>query len=176
MLLLADFQPGYGMPVRFNGGVDMLGLDSVASLFVAWAFLFQIALIVHFALRRWRFPVAMRYGPLVYALGIPAAAVSILLLLDGKAWFLWIGGFLCLAWGAFGYWVEYIKQIQWRNPIYWPIFVPYISLYLATIMFYWWPLGLINRALWYAYAVLFIISAVLNATSHKGIEVGSYSA
>jgi len=153
----------------------MFGLDSLETLYVVWAFLFQIALIVHFALRKWRFALAMRYGPLVYALGIPAAAISILLLLDGEAWYLWIGGFLCLAWGAFGYSVEYVKKIQWRNPIYWPIFVPYIFLYLATIMFYWWPLGLISRPLLYGYTVLYIISTALNATSHKGIEAGSYA-
>ena len=152
----------------------MFGLDNLEALFVVWAFLFQIVLIVHFALRKWYFAVAMRYGPLVYALGIPAVAVSVLILLDGEAWYLWIGGFLCLAWGIFGYSVEYVKKIQWRNPILWPVFVPYISLYLATVMFYWWPLGLISQPLGYAYAILFIKSTALNTTSHKGIEAGSH--
>ena len=36
-------------------------------LFVFNAFLFQIILITHFSLRKWRFDAAMRYGWVVYA-------------------------------------------------------------------------------------------------------------
>jgi hypothetical protein len=148
----------------------MFGLDRLEILFVIWAFLFQIILIIHFALRKWRFNTAMRYGPIVYGLGIPAAALSILLLLGGKTWSLWIGGFIYLVWGIYGYSIEYVHKIEWRNPIRWGIFGPYISLYLATIMFYWWPLALFNRPLWFVSAGLFVIATILNATSHKGPE------
>jgi hypothetical protein len=119
-------------------------------------------------LRKWRFNLAMRYGWIVYALSIPAAAVSVLLLLGGRPWTLWLGGFIYFIWAIFGYVVEYSKEIEWRNPIRWPIFGPYVVLYLATVMFYWWPLALIVRLLWYSYAILFIASTVLNLTSHKG--------
>ncbi|RPI82363.1 MAG: hypothetical protein EHM41_18530 [Chloroflexi bacterium] len=148
----------------------MSGLESLDILFVIWAFLFQIILIVHFSLRKWYFHIAMRYGPLVYALSIPAAAVSIILLLNDKAWSFWIGGFIYLIWGIFGYWVEFVMKIQWRNPPRWSIFIPYIFLYLATIMFYWWPLALISRPLWNVYAVLFVVCTALNVTSHKQAE------
>jgi hypothetical protein len=150
----------------------MFGLDRLEILFVIWAFVFQIILIIHFALRKWRFNTAMRYGPIVYGLGIPAAALSILLLLGGKTWSLWIGGFTYLVWGIYGYSIEYVQKIEWRNPIRWGIFGPYISLYLATIMFYWWPLALFSRPLWYVYAGLFVIATILNATSHKGSDKG----
>ena len=53
-------------------------------LFVATAFLFQIVLIVHYALRKWRFYVAARYGPIVYALSLPAFGVSMLILVAGR--------------------------------------------------------------------------------------------
>jgi hypothetical protein len=109
-----------------------------------------------------------RYGWIVYALSAPAAAVSLLLLRGGKPWLLWLAGFLYLVWAIFGYWVEFVRGIKWRNPARWPILVPYLSLYLATTMFYWWPLGLLWRPLWYVYLVLFVISTVLNAASHKG--------
>ncbi len=141
-------------------------LDSLDLLFVVAAFLFQVILIVHFALRRWRFELAMRYGPVVYALSVPAAIVSVLLLLGGKPWSLWLGGFLCLVWAAFGYTVEYRKQLEWRDPIRWSIFGPYVFLYLATVMFYWWPLALLNKPLWYGYALLFVVSTILNVSSH----------
>ena len=145
----------------------MSGTDTFETLYVVSAFLFQVILIIHFTLRKWHFDLAMRFGPIVYAVGIPAAAVSILLLLDGKTWSLWIGGVIYLTWGIFGYWVEYVRRIEWRNPIRWPVFGPYIILYLSTVMFYWWPLALIYKPLWYIYAILFITSTILNVTSHK---------
>ena len=141
-------------------------MDGPEILFIATGFLFQIVLIVHFAFRKWRFDVAARYGPIVYALSIPACAVSILILLAGKPWWLWLSGFLYLIWGAFGYTVEYVRGIRWRNPPRWPILGPYLTLYLATIMFYGWPLARISRPLWYAYTVLFVISTALNFASH----------
>lgn len=137
------------------------------ALFVFTAFLFQMVLIVHFALRKWRFETAIRYGPIVYALSVPAALVSVALLLGKQPWWMIVGGFLYLAWAVFGYVVEYRKHMEWRDPIRWPIFGPYIFLYLATVMLYWWPLARIWKPLWVAYTGLFVISTLLNATSHK---------
>jgi hypothetical protein len=144
-----------------------LSLDRI--LFAAWAFFFQIFLIVHFALRRWAFErYIYQYGWIVYALGVPAAVISLILLLRGETWSLWVGGFVYLAWAIYGYTVEYLLRISWRNPPHWPILGPYLLLYLGTVMFYWWPLGLVRRPLWYVYAVLFAISTFLNITSHRG--------
>jgi hypothetical protein len=148
----------------------MFGLDNLEVLFVAWALLFQVVLIVHFSLRKWSFSIVVKYGWIVYALSLPAVVVSLLLLIGGKRWSLWLGGFIYLAWATYGYAVEYVKGIEWRAPVRWGIFGPYVFLYLATIMFYWWPLGLISRPLWYVYAVLFIVSTALNLTSHRGVE------
>lgn len=145
----------------------MFGLDPMETLFVVTAFIFQIILIIHFTLRKWHFDIAILYGPVVYALSIPAVLVSMILLLNGMAWFFWVSGFLYLLWGLFGYIVEYRMKTEWRNPIRWPIFGPYISLYLATILFYWFPLARISKPLWYLYAILFILSTALNVTSHK---------
>lgn len=41
-------------------------------------------------------------------------------------------------------------------------------MYLATIMFYRFPVGQLSKPLWYGYALLFCISTTLNTTSHKG--------
>jgi hypothetical protein len=149
----------------------MLDLDNWEILFVAWAFMFHIDLIMFFALRKWAFPVAIKYGWIVYASALIAPVVSIVLLLNGKPWFLWLGGFLHLVWAMYGFVVEYILHMQWRTPMNWSIGGPYVLLYLATIMFYWWPLGTLSRPLWYAYAALFVASTFLNMTSHKAREV-----
>lgn len=151
----------------FRFPLDASTLDGTLILFVLTAYLFQIILIVHFAMRKWRFEAAMRWGPLVYALGIPAAVVSTILLLGGMNWVFWLGGLLYLVWAIYGYTVEYVRQIEWRSPMRWLIGGPYLILYLATVMFYWWPLGLIEKPLWYAYALFFLASTILNLTSHK---------
>ncbi len=144
----------------------MPDLDALDILFIITAFLFEIILIIHFALRRWRFSTAMRGGPVIYALGIPAAVVSAVLLAGGKSWWFGPAGFLFLAWSAFGYTVEYIYKIEWRNPFKVPVGVPYLLLYLGTTMFYWFPLLRLWKPLWYAFALLYIVSTYLNATSH----------
>lgn len=145
----------------------MAGMDNLDTLFVVTAFLFQLVLIVHFSLRKWFFNTALRYGPVVYALAVPAALISVFILRGGKTWSLWLGGFLFLAWAVFGYLVEYIQKIEWRNPIRWPVLGPYVFLYFATSMFYWFPLALIYKPFWYVYALLFVLATTLNVTSHK---------
>jgi len=142
--------------------------DNLKTLFVVWAFTFQVVLIVHFALRKWAFEsYTWQFGWIVYAMGIPAAIISLILLFRDQGWSFWTGGFIYLVWAAFGTWVEYVQRFKWRNPFRWQIGGPYVLLYLATNMFYWWPVGLIDRPLWYAYAVLFAISTTLNVLSHK---------
>lgn len=145
----------------------MAQLDILDKLFVVWAFLFQILLIVHFAIRKPLFEsYTVKYGWIIYALCIPAVVISIVLLRGGKSWSFWLGGFLFLMYAIFGYWVDFVAQIQFRNPLRPSIAFPYVIVYLATVMFYWWPLGLLSRPLWFVYAMLFVIATVLNITSH----------
>lgn len=87
-------------------------------LSISWVFLFQIVLIVHFAIRKTFFEnYTIKFRWVVYALGIPAAVISIVLLCGGKSWSFWLGGFLFLIFAAIGYWVDYVAQIQFQNPI-----------------------------------------------------------
>ncbi len=145
----------------------MSKLDNLDKLFVVWAFFFQIVLIVHFAIRKRFFEsYTLKYGWIAYALCIPAVVISIILLRGGKSWSFWLGGFLFLLYAAFGYWIDYVMKIQWRNPLRITIMIPYVFLYLSTVMFYWWPLGILSRPLWFAFAILFVIGTILNITSH----------
>ncbi|MFN2264708.1 MAG: hypothetical protein ACK2UM_10640 [Anaerolineales bacterium] len=142
-------------------------LDRFDKLFIVWAFLFQIFLIVHFALRKPFFEsYTIKFGWIVYALCIPAVVISIILLRGGKIWSFWLGGFLFLIYAVFGYWVDYVAKIPWRNPIQLSIAFPYVFLYLVTVMFYWWPLWRLGRPLWFVYAILYIIATILNIISH----------
>jgi hypothetical protein len=144
----------------------MAGLDKHDTLFVIWAFFLQICLIVLFAIRKSHLEAILQYGWILYLLSIPAVIISIIMLRSGKEWSFWIGGFIFLLWAIFGYVVEYQFDIKWRNPIVWSILVPYMVLYLGTIMFYWFPLGILSRLFWYIYAVFFALGTYLNVTSH----------
>ena len=84
----------------------------------------------------------------------------------GAPWYQWIGGPLYGAWAVFGFYVDIANPVEWRSPILVPVFAPYVALYLAATMFYWWPLGRIRRGLWFAYAVLFAIGTAFNLASH----------
>jgi len=145
----------------------VFGLDKLDTLFVIWSFFLQIVLIVHFALRKPFFEsYTIKFGWIVYALCFPAAVISFILLLGGKSWSFWLGGFLFLIYATFGYWIDYTKGIEWRNPLRKDIMFPYVTLYLSAIMFYWWPLALLYRPLWFAFGFLFVIGTILNITSH----------
>ena len=144
----------------------MLGLDKFDSIFVIWAFILQVCLLVLFAIRKINLDLILKYGWAFYLLSIPAVIVSIFMIRAGKPYSFWLAGFIFLAWAILGIWVEYILNIQWRSPIVWPVFVPYVVLYLGTIMFYWFPVGIISRPLWYLYTFLFAVGTYLNVTSH----------
>jgi len=123
-------------------------------------------LLVFFAVRKWSFDTAMQYGWIVYALAVPAVVCSFVLVQSGRPWYQWLAGLLFAAWAVFGYVVDIARPVAWRSPILWPVFIPYVLMYLSSLMFYWWPLGKIQRPLWFVYAALFVISTALNVSSH----------
>jgi hypothetical protein len=43
-----------------------------------------------------------------------------------------------------------------------------VLLYLATSMFYWWPLARLSWPLWFVFAGLYSVGVVLNIASHDG--------
>jgi hypothetical protein len=143
-------------------------MDRPEKLFVLTGFGMQIALCAFFALRKWWFASAVQWGWIVYALGIPAVAVSVFLLLENRPWYLWVSGFIFAAWATFGHIVDVASPVTWRNPINPPVFIPYVLLYLGSQMFYWWPMGALQRPLWFIYAGLFVLSTALNISSHAG--------
>ncbi len=135
-------------------------------LFVITSLVIQTALVVFFALRKWNFPIAMGAGWIVYALAVPAAGVSFVLIRARKAWYLSAAGVFFALWAIFGVLVDLVFHVEWRSPILWRVFGPYLFLYLASMMFYWWPLARIHRPSWCVYTVLYVLSTVLNVTSH----------
>ena len=101
-------------------------LDKFDRLFVFWAFLFQIVLVIHFALRKPFYEsYTAKYGWIVYTLCIPAVIISIILLRAGKSWSFWVGGFLFLIYAAFGFWVD--PFVAFGGAFFNPSFAPSIA-------------------------------------------------
>ncbi|WES65491.1 hypothetical protein P0L94_05345 [Microbacter sp. GSS18] len=142
-------------------------MDTDETIYVVSALGYQTLLLVHFAVRWRRRDLAIRFGWIVYALAVPAAIGSAVLVASGASWSFAAAGLLYLAWAAYGAVVEYAMRIRWRSPIRWSVFVPYTALYLATSMFFWWPLAEVGRPLWYIAGALFAGSTLLNVASHR---------
>ena len=144
----------------------MFGLDKFGTLYVIWSFFFHIALIAHFAIRKVNLDFILSYGWIFYLLSLPAAVISVIILRGGKPLSFWLPGFFFLVWAVFGFVVEYLLRIEWRTPPNWPVLIPYVLLYLGTVMFYWWPVAQLVRPLWFVYAAFFAFETYLNVTSH----------
>ena len=136
--------------------------------FAAFGLASQAVLVCFFAARRWSPTLAQRFGWLAYAfagLGLP---LGVWLLLDGQSWRLYAGPLLMAAWALFGAVVDLARPRQWRWPIVWNVFVPYLALYFSAQMFMWWPLWNVLQAAWAVFLVLFVANTALNLCGHFG--------
>ena len=115
----------------------MTGQDTAVVAFAAFGLASQAVLVIYFAARRWRPQMAERYGWIAYAfagLGLPLGAW---LILGGQSWRLYAGPLLLALWAALGAAVDLWRRIEWRTPIRWSVFVPYVALYFWGQMFLW---------------------------------------
>jgi hypothetical protein len=148
--------------------VRVAGYESATIAFAAFAVGSQAVLVAYFAARRWAPRGAERYGWLAYVfagLGLP---LGVWLLLDGQSWRLWVGPILLALWAALGAVVDLWRRIEWRTPIRWGVFVPYVALYFWAQMFLWWPLWNLWRPAWACFLVLFVANTALNIQGHFG--------
>ena len=152
----------------------MFGQDTATVAFAAFGLASQTLLVAYFAARRWRPQLAERHGWVVYAfagLGLP---LGIWLILGGQSWKLYVGPLLLALWAALGAAVDLWRRVEWRTPIRWSVFVPYVGLYFWAQMFLWWPLWKLWRPAWACFLVLFVASTALNIQGHFGQDaVGS---
>lgn len=142
--------------------------DAVVTTFGSFALASQAILLAFFAGRRWLPAVAERFGWVAYVFGVLGVVVGAWLIASGAPWQLFAGPLLYAVWAAFGAWADLLRGIEWRRPIGWSVFGPYVTLFLAAQMFLWWPLWTYWRPGWVAYLVLFIANTSLNMLGHFG--------
>jgi hypothetical protein len=126
----------------------------------------QATLVCLFVARRWWPRVAQRFGWLAYAFAELGLPLGLWLLVRGESWRLYLGPLLMAAWALFGAVVDHWRPRQWRSPIVWNVFAPYLALYFLAQMFMWWPLWYVLRAAWAAYLVLFVANTALSVRGH----------
>lgn len=146
----------------------MIEPNLLQTLFAAFALILQVMLVLHFAALRWWPPLQRRWGWLVYAMSLPGLALGVLVWVNGRPWYEWLAFLLLAAWAALGYTVDIWRPINWRIPLRWSIFVPYLTLYLATQLAFWIPLWSIGTGYWISYALLYAVNTTLNIPSHFG--------
>ena len=135
-------------------------------LFVAFAFISQALLIFNFATLKWKPMIQQKSGWIVYALGLIAFPLSILFWAGGQGWYFWLAFALFTIWAMFGYCIDILRPINWRNPVRWQIFVPYLVLYISAQFAFWIPLWFIWSGYWIICAALYTISTILNISTH----------
>ena len=138
------------------------------AVFGGFAIATQVVLLAYFALRRLRPELADRYGWLAYGFGLFGLPISLWLLATGSPWEAFSGPILFAAWAGFGGWADTPARGEWRQPIRWTVFGPYVLLYVAAQMFMWWPLWDRSFVVWLVYLELFAANTVLNLAGHVG--------
>jgi hypothetical protein len=138
------------------------------SAFIVFAFASQLVLIAFFATYGRRRDLSAIAGRAVYALGVVAAVLAVVLAVDGQPSYLVAALGLYAAWAGFGTWIDIVHPIGWRVPPRWSIFIPYVALLTAAQIGMWIPLWYVDLRLWIAFGILYAIHTTLNISSHVG--------
>ena len=144
----------------------MFDQRTLTSLFILFAFASQALLLFNFAALKWKPEIQHAWGWIVYASGLVALALGFLFLAEAQAWYYWLACFLFAVWTLFGYVVDILRPVNWRNPILWQIFIPYLALYISAQLAFWIPLWSIWPGYWIIYIVLYSVNTVLNISTH----------
>ncbi len=136
-------------------------------LYVSFAFLIQVLLILNFAARNWKPEIERTYGWIIYALGAPSVVLAALMLVEERPWYFVLPPFLYFIWAIFGYVVDLWRPTAWRNPPRWGIFVPYVGLFVSSLLLFWGSMWSIGNSYWIAFGAMYAIHTIFNIFSHR---------
>jgi len=145
----------------------MMTNNTLRAVFVIFAFVVQVLLVLNFAVRNWRPALERRYGWVIYALGVAAVLLAVVFALAGQPWLPVVAFLLYAVWAAFGFYVDVYRKIEWRNPLRLPVLLPYVLLFIACQLAFWIPLWYVGRGYWIAYGVFYSVNTGLNFYSHR---------
>ncbi|MFW9819807.1 MAG: hypothetical protein ACFFE5_09375 [Candidatus Thorarchaeota archaeon] len=84
-------------------------------------------------------------GIFYITLGIPTLLIIIINILLLREWWFWIFPLLFLIFIVFELIIDYVKEIEFRNPRKLKVLVPYLIMYYVSIILMWglnWTLGI----------------------------------
>lgn len=108
-----------------------------------------------FIFRIWKPSLEDRFGWITYAMGFPSLILAVLLIVQGEPRYFWIAPILYCIWSLFGWIVDIWRPVEWREPKYLPIFIPYVLLFIASLTGFWVPLWFIKPTFWIVFAILY---------------------
>ncbi len=145
----------------------MSNTDPLLIGYVVFGFAFQSLLTLNFAARNWRPQLERQYGWIIYALGLIALAIGVLMLIDQRVWYFVAAPLSLALWAAYGFRVDVWRPIAWRSPPRWSIFGPYVGLFVASLLLYWASMWAVGVGYWIAFGVMYLLHTALNVYSHR---------
>ena len=135
--------------------------------YAVFAVAFQIMLVADFIARLVRPELELKWGWIVYVVGIVGGLVlTILLIARGIPTKFVIGPVLLFVWTIFGLLVDSILRIPWRSPPRLALLMPYVTLYTVTLFGFLFPLWEFGPRWGIIYTVFCVAQYALNISSH----------
>lgn len=144
----------------------MLGGDVYLSIFVIFGFVLQVLLLLNFTARILKPELELRWGRIIYYLGLVTLVLGVIYIVKGAPWNLTPAFLIYTVWAAYGYYVDVLKKIEWRSPPKLQVFIPYVTLYIIALFSFWMPLLDINWWLFIIFGVLLEVHTFINISSH----------
>jgi len=145
----------------------MITSEMLLALYVGFAFLVQALLVINFTARYWKPELERNYGWIIYALGLPSLILGILMLVDSRPWYFVVPPLLFSVWALVGYRVDVWHPAEWRNPPRWSIFIPYVALFMGSLLLFWFSMWYVDSIYWIAFGLMYVIETILNIYSHR---------
>ncbi len=109
-------------------------------------------------------------GYAMIVLGIPAGAVFVAFWHAGTNWLHWAGPAMYLAFVALMVAVDYAWPTEFRSPVRYGILVPYLSLFIGSILLMGLPMFNLGRRLWFVtVGTTLLLLGSMGAAMRKGV-------
>lgn len=144
----------------------MFGGDINLAIFIVFGFMLQVLLLLNFTARILRPELELRWGRIIYYLGLVTLVLGAIYIVRGAPWNLTPAFLIYTAWAAYGYYVDIHRKLEWRTPPKLSVYILYVPLYIVTLFSFWMPLLDINWWLFIIHGALLITHTVINISSH----------
>ena len=153
------------MTSRAGSSRDDLGPAGLQAATVVWLVVNAVCVLqaIGYATRPFAPEVNPALGLVIAMLAVPAAWALAVFVRSGAGWRHVVGPLAFLAFVALMLVVDYVADVEWRDPVVPAILVPYVTLFFASIVLMGAPMFRIDRRRWLvtvATATLLVVAMV----------------